>query len=135
MSRMESPTRTTTASVPLSDDRLNDLEAYCDTRDISKAEALRRGIDAITDRDDDHEGRMPPTDDDLAKAWKALVRVTSGGGEWVRQDRAQTYLAQRIPDYDKSTVYGGLLRPLQQQGYVRLSADSQARFQAVYVHE
>jgi len=135
MGRMESPTdRTTTVSAPLKGDRLERLEDYVDDRDVSKAEAIRRGIDAITDGVDLEDGRVPPDDDDLATAWRALRRLTDGGG-WVRQDRATSYLAQRVPDYDKGTVYGGLLRPLSQRGYIQTTADAQGQSAAVYVHE
>jgi len=137
MSRMESPDdRTTTASVPLSGARLERFEDYIEARDISKAEALRRGIDELTEDgvDDDRDGRAPPDDDELAKAYQALKRLAGGSG-WVRRDRATTYLSQRIPDYDKQTVYGGLIRPLRERAYLETMSDAQGRSSAVFVRE
>ena len=135
MARMESPNRTTTVSVQLGDDRLERLEDYCDSRELSKSEALRRGIDAVTGEPEKVAGRVPPDDDDLATAWKALRRLTNGGGKWVRQDRCTSFLAQRVPDYDKRTVYGGLLKPLSKRGYIRLASDYEGLNQSVFVHE
>ena len=137
MARMESPDRSTTVSAKVSGTRLEQLESYCDEHDIAKSEVIRRGIDAVVgQRTDDSAGRSAPTDDErLADAWRALRRLTNGGGEWVRQDRACAHLAQRISDYDKNTVYGGLLRPLSDRGYLRLAADAQGRSAAVFVYE
>lgn len=136
MARMESPTdRTTTASAQLSGERLERLETYCEDHDLAKSEVIRRGIDAITDHNDDGDGgRVPPADNDLATAYKALRRLTDGGDGWVRQERACSHLAQRVNDYNKNTVYGGLLRPLAERNYLRLASDAQGRSSAVYVY-
>ena len=134
MARMQSPERATTVSAKITGSRLDQLEEYCEDRGCAKSEVIRKGIDAVTGEPEKISGRVPPTEDDLATAWKALLRLTNGGG-WVKQDRCLSYLAQRVPDYNKSTVYGGLLRPLSQRGYIRLAGDYEGLTQAVYVHE
>lgn len=136
MSRMESPNRTTTASVQLTDDRLERLEEYAEENDLSKSEVLRRGIDAVTESSvDDHDGRVPPAEDDLRKAYLALKRLSNGGEAWVREDRAARHLAQQVSNYSKETVYGGLLKPLSKRGYVRLSTDPTGHSSSVFVRE
>jgi len=73
MGAMESPTdRTTTVSAPLSDERLERFERYIDERDISKAEAIRRGIDKLIDGPDLESGRVPPSEEHLATAWRSV---------------------------------------------------------------
>jgi hypothetical protein len=134
--RMESPRdKSTTVSAQLSGKRLEAFEDYIEEYDVAKSEVIRRGIDAIVDAEQsDHDGRMPPTDDDLATAYEALRRLTSGGGQWIRQERACTHLSQRVNDYDKNTVYGGLLRPLDDLGYIDLAADAQGQSASVFVY-
>lgn len=133
---MQSPRdKSTTVSAQLSGKRLEHLEEYIDEHDVAKSEVIRRGIDAIVTSDDDQvDGRMPPSDDDLATAYDALLRLSNGGDGWVRQERACAHLSQRVSDYNKDTVYGGLLRPLAERGYVKLASDAQGRSAGVYVY-
>lgn len=111
------------------------LEEYIENHDVAKSEVIRRGIDAVTDGDDDPEnGRVPPTDNDLATAYEALRRLTSGGEQWIRQERICAHLAPRVSDYNKDTVYGGLLRPLDDLGYITLATDAQGQSASVFVY-
>jgi hypothetical protein len=136
MARMESPRdKTSTVSAQLSGQRLERLEDYIENHDVAKSEIIRRGIDAIVATDiDQDDGRVPPADDDLATAYEALRRLTSGGDQWIRQERACAHLSQRVNDYNKDTVYGGLLRPLDDLGYIDLAADAQGQSASVFVY-
>ena len=133
MARMESPERTTTVSAKLTGERLEKLEEYCDERDVPKSEVIRRGLDTVLGNKEKVGGRVPPAETDLAKAYKTLYRMSSGGG-WIRQDRALSILAQEVPGYNKNTSYG-LLRRLAKRSYLKLGSDAEGRNAAVYIYE
>jgi hypothetical protein len=134
MGRMESPRRTHTASVQLCDERHERLEEYIESTNKSKSDALRDAIDQLTNQEP-NTGRVPPADDHLATAYKSLRKLSQGGGRCVRHELAKSHLAQRVPDYTKQTVYGGLLRPLSKRGYLDIRSDAQGNPQAIFVYE
>jgi len=79
-------------------------------------------------------GRAPPTEDDLADAWRSLKRLTKNGDSGISRDLAESHLAQ-TSSLNKKAVYHSLLRPLNDRGYIRINNDPMGRNSRVRVFE
>ncbi|MFD1588705.1 CopG family ribbon-helix-helix protein [Halorientalis brevis] len=122
---MESPDRTQRVTVRVPENLLDEYDDVCDDRGVSRSEAIRNHMQQ-TIEDCEMTTRQMPADDDLSTAYRALLRITKGGG-WVQRDRACGYLAQQLPDIDKSNAYGLLIKPLRQMGYLRQQVSDDGR--------
>jgi hypothetical protein len=114
---MESPDRRTRCTVRVDQDLLDEYDEVAEDRGISRSEAIRQHMRQVVD-DSELTDRQMPVYDDLATAYRALLRLTRGGG-WVERDRACSYLAQQVPNTDKKGAYGHLIKPLRKKGYLR----------------
>jgi Arc/MetJ-type ribon-helix-helix transcriptional regulator len=97
------------------------LDAFDDAVDESarwdsRSEAIRDFIETVVDDPDveESDGRVPPTDSDLADGSEVL-RNLSTGDRWVPEDRALGVLAQQT-GVDKSAARQMLVVPLIERG-------------------
>jgi len=131
VSRMESPDRDTRVTVRVDQELLDDYDEVCDDRGVSRSEAIRNHMQQ-TISDADLTDRQMPTDDDLATAYRTLLRRTKGGG-WIPRDQACKALAQALPDTDQDSAYRWLVKPLRKRGYIRQQVTSDGRGVALKV--
>lgn len=103
----------------------------CDSLSVSRSESIRQHMREAVNAPDEDGGRVPPEDDDLARAYEALLRVTGPGGGHIRDERAKQAISQAI-GIDKAAAWN-IVRRLRDRGYVGLSTDSTMRFTGVTV--
>jgi antitoxin component of RelBE/YafQ-DinJ toxin-antitoxin module len=122
---MESPDNRTRATVRVDSDLLDEYDEVADERGLSRSEAIRQHM-RRTVEDAELSDREMPDHDDLAAAYRALLRLTRGGG-WVSKERASRRLAEQMPGVDAKGAYGDLIKPLRRKGYLAQQVSSDGR--------
>ncbi|WP_255195262.1 ribbon-helix-helix domain-containing protein [Halorarius litoreus] len=119
-------------TVRVPQDLADEYDARCDQLGVSRSESVRTHMrQAVDAPDEDTGGRVPPSEDDLARTYEALLKLTGPGGGFLRDDRAKQAIAQAL-GVDKGQAWA-LVRRLRERGYVGLTTDSTMRFTGVKV--
>lgn len=119
-------------TVRVSEQLVEEYDEHCEQLDMSRSEAIRQHIRSTVAREiDDSGGMHPPTEDDLAKAYKSLLKATGPAGGYLRDNRATAQIAQNM-GVDKETGWRYIQR-LRERGYVSLTTDSSLRFTSIEV--
>jgi len=125
MGRMESPDRSKRVTIRADEDLLEAYDEVCEDRGVSRSASIREHMER-TVADAELTDRRMPKDDDLAAAYRTLLRRTKGGG-WIPRDQACKALAQTDPHVDADGAYGTLIKPLRQLGYLKQQVTSDGR--------
>jgi len=106
------------------------LEDYRDETGESKSEVVRNALDEYLPDPNAESGHPEPDDPTLAKAYNVLRSRHEG---WVMRQTAESVIAQEIgrTGLDAGAVWKEILKPLNKQGWISTTTDSQ--FQNTYV--
>lgn len=125
--------QTATPSFRLNKGTWDAFEEVADGLGESRAELLRqyvnRRVDAANAEETDE--RQPPEDDPLRSAWLVLSRYS---GEWVRWRHVESEIAQATAR-PKDILWGTVVKPLAERGYVRPHAGVYEHERRVKVHD
>jgi len=100
------------------EDVVEEFDEWCDDQDVSRAEALRTQMRAVTAAGEEYDTpRRPPGDDDrLATGYRRLCAIANQDGV-IREDTATSILATAL-GISKRETKPMVLRPLHERGYL-----------------
>jgi intergrase/recombinase len=96
---------------------VEEFDQWCDEQDMSRAEALRTQMRAVTAASEEYETpRQPPGDERLSTAYRRLCAVANQDGV-IREHTATSILAS-VLGISKTETKPMALRPLNDRGYL-----------------